>query len=187
MEEERNIKLRFKSKLLWLRWVAYILIPMATLFIIADNIETSISRNGLFDEYGQDNLCLCAFITLIIIATVLWIFETCFRVKERGRHRRRMECSDLCGLSLFFSVLLSVVAPFALLFGGVTGLMPFLLVFAFFAFIFLFAAIELSLYQFIPDSGWETVGYVAAALFVPPVAVAVISTVLWLLGKLMAF
>ncbi len=188
MGKERSIEPIFKSKFLHFRWVVYLLISTATFFIISDKIETSIPRDGWFDDYGQDNLCLSAFISLIIIVVVLWIFESCFRVKERGRHRRRMECSDLYGFSLFFSILLSVVAPFALLFGGVGGgLMPVLGLFAFLAFIFLFTAIELSLYQFIPDSGWETVGYVAAALFVPPVAVAVISTILWLLGKLMAF
>lgn len=186
MKEQKDR--RAARRLTFVRWLIYFLVSIITFFFITNNVESSITRYGWFDDYGQMCLYLSTFMSAVIILGVLWILRPFYRVKERGRHRRRMECSDLYGFSLFFSILLSVVAPFALLFGGVGGgLMPVLGLFAFLAFIFLFTAIELSLYQFIPDSGWEAVGYVAAALFVPPVAVALISTVLWFLGKLMAF
>ncbi len=186
MKEQKGRRAARGSTLV--RWLIYFLISIITFFFITNEVESSDARHGWFDKYGQMCLCLSVFMSLVIILVTAWILRPFYRIKERGRHRRRMECSDLYGFSLFFSILLSVIAPFALLFGGVSGgLMPVLGLFAFLAFIFLFTAIELSLYQFIPESGWETVGYVAAALFVPPVAVALISTVLWLLGKLMAF
>ena len=186
MKEQKDRKAA--RRLTFVRWLIYFLISIITFLFITNNVESSVVRCGWFDDYGQMCLYLSTFMSAVIILGVLWMLRPFYRVKERGRYRRRMECSDLYGFSLFFSILLSVVAPFALLFGGVGGgLILVFGLFAFLAFIFLFTAIELSLYQFIPDSGWETVGYVAAALFVPPVAVAVISTVLWLLGKLMAF
>lgn len=173
------------------RWLVYFLISWASLYLVFLGAN-SFTSSDFVCERMKDKLWVVSIVMTAIIVLGARMMSLPFTEHPGdARRRTRDKCSQLCGIAVVLSIFLSLGFPVGGIYGGMESFLVVLGIFLMVVFLVLFSAIELVIakHKYENNRGWEwdIVEKIALALFVPPLAVALISTILWLLGKLMAF
>lgn len=173
------------------RWLAYFLIPWTFLYLVFLGAN-SYTSSDFVRESMEEILWIVSFVMTAIIVCGARIMSLPFTEHPGdARRRTRDKCSQLCGIALVLSIFLSLGFPVGGIYGGMESFLMVLGIFLIIVFLALFSAIELVIakHKYENNRGWEwdIVETIALALFAPPLVVAVIAFLLWVLSRMTAF